>query len=89
MELTKSEISVNWFSSINVSLVESRNSGDQVLENPLVQKYLLKYVCTFNKGDLLWLEVFSSIDEIVKDDFYFRGVQVKFFDKRPPDLQFC
>ena len=80
MELTKLETSAKRFSSIAVSLAESRNSGDPVFLESLEPKIFVGdfFAChvlvhTFNKGDLLRLEDLSSVDKIVKDDFYFRS----------------
>ena len=46
------------------------------------------YVQTFSKSNLIRPEDFSSVDKIVEDYFYFRSTQVKFFNKRSPNLQF-
>ena len=79
MELTKLETSAKRFSSIAVSLAESRNSGDPIFLESLEPKIFVGdlFACllvhTFNKGDLLRLEDLSSVDKIVKDDFYFRS----------------
>ena len=81
MELTKLETSAKRFSSIAVSLAESRNSGDPIFLESFVPKICggdlfachVYIVHTFNKGDLLRLEDLSSVDKIVKDDFYFRS----------------
>ena len=80
MELTKLETSAKRFSSIAVSLAESRNSGDQIFLKSREPKIFVEvgdlfacHVHTFNKGDLLRLEDFSSVDKVVKDNFYFRS----------------
>ena len=78
MELTKLETSAKRFSSIAVSLAESRNSGDPIFLESLEPKIFVRdlfacHVHTFNKGDLLRLEDFSSVDKVVKDNFYFRS----------------
>ena len=78
MELTKLETSAKRFSSIAVSLAESRNSGDPIFLESLEPKIFVGdlfacHVHTFNKGDLLRLEDLSSVNKIVKDDFYFRS----------------
>ena len=78
MELTKLETSAKRFSSIAVSLAESRNSGDPIFLESLEPKIFVGdlfacHVHTFNKGDLLRLEDLSSVDKVVKDNFYFRS----------------
>ena len=41
---------------------------------------------TFNKGELIWFEELTTIDKIVKDDFYFGSIQVELFNKRSSHL---
>ena len=101
-------MSLNWFSSIAVSLGDSRKSGDQGKDgfglNLPNQTYVLltddlrsvsewecvKFVktsLTFNKGNLIRLEQFSTKEKIVEDDFYFGSIQVELFNKRSPHLR--